>query len=308
LDFLKISPQALHRHLVSLVDDGVLEKKGLPPHVFYNLRQDSKPLGLPIETLSPEVLKFLDDHYVYIDPQGSIHPGFKGFILWADKTQQIKKLKDLIPEYISVRQAANGHFDKNLGLVLADQKFKTTFPQCVLEHIYYLDFYSLPKFGKTKLGSLVLYGKQSQNKKEIKKLADLSQYHLLRLVAYHQIDAVVWTPHSLPRKVPFLKELKKHLKISCAELQFIKAYQGILPIAQKSLSKFSERIENAQMTIHPAFSTVPYQNILIIDDAVGSGATMDSISQKIKLMNPKAKIFGFAFVGSLKGFEVIQEI
>jgi predicted amidophosphoribosyltransferase len=52
---------------------------------------------------------------------------------------------------------------------------------------------------------------------------------------------------------------------------------------------------------------VEYQTVLIIDDAVGSGATINEIAQKLKARGAK-KVIGFAIVGSYKGFEVIKEV
>ena len=41
-------------------------------------------------------------------------------------------------------------------------KLKKTYDQVFLDDLYYLDFYSIDRFGKTKLGQLLLYAKQSQ--------------------------------------------------------------------------------------------------------------------------------------------------
>ena len=49
------------------------------------------------------------------------------------------------------------------------------------------------------------------------------------------------------------------------------------------------------------------KNILLIDEAVGSGATLNEISEKLKFKGAK-KVVGFAIVGSYKGFEVIKEV
>ncbi len=55
----------------------------------------------------------------------------------------------------------------------------------------------------------------------------------------------------------------------------------IIPMPQKSLNKLEERIENAENTF-----SVPerngYNHIILIDDAVGSGATLNMISGKLK--------------------------
>ena len=51
-----------------------------------------------------------------------------------------------------------------------------------------------------------------------------------------------------------------------------------------------------------------FKRILVIDDAVGSGATMNAIAQKLKSISKTEFICGYAVTGSLKGFDVISEI
>jgi len=51
-----------------------------------------------------------------------------------------------------------------------------------------------------------------------------------------------------------------------------------------------------------------FKKILLIDDAVGSGATINETACKMKLKKMTAEVIGFAVVGSFKGFDVIQEV
>jgi len=51
-----------------------------------------------------------------------------------------------------------------------------------------------------------------------------------------------------------------------------------------------------------------FTSVLLIDDAVGSGATLNETAKKLKLSGMAKKVIGFAIVGSMKGFEVIREV
>jgi predicted amidophosphoribosyltransferase len=53
---------------------------------------------------------------------------------------------------------------------------------------------------------------------------------------------------------------------------------------------------------------VSYNRILIIDDAIGSGATINEIAIKIREKGIAKEIIGLAITGSYKGFEVISEL
>ncbi|MDP2736391.1 MAG: hypothetical protein Q8O59_01245, partial [bacterium] len=78
-------------------------------------------------------------------------------------------------------------------------------------------------------------------------------------------------------------------------------------IPQKTLSRLQDRIENARSTFVVDENT-KYNNILLIDDAVGSGATLNEIAGRIKQKNIARKIIGLAITGSFKGFDVISEV
>ena len=51
-----------------------------------------------------------------------------------------------------------------------------------------------------------------------------------------------------------------------------------------------------------------FNHVLLIDDAVGSGATLNEIAKQMKNKNIAKKITGLALVGSFKGFDIISEI
>jgi len=50
-----------------------------------------------------------------------------------------------------------------------------------------------------------------------------------------------------------------------------------------------------------------YSSVLIIDDAVGSGATINESAGKLKHRGISDLLYGLAITGSYKGFEVISE-
>ena len=79
-------------------------------------------------------------------------------------------------------------------------------------------------------------------------------------------------------------------------------------VPQKTLSRLEDRIENAKHTII-VDDTKLYNNILLIDDAVGSGSTLNETAKQIKDKNLlSGTIIGLAITGSFKGFDVISEV
>jgi predicted amidophosphoribosyltransferase len=73
------------------------------------------------------------------------------------------------------------------------------------------------------------------------------------------------------------------------------------------LSKLDERIRNAENTF-AVTDQRKFRHLILIDDAVGSGSTLNQISEKIKNKGVADKITGLAIVGSFKGFDVITDV
>jgi predicted amidophosphoribosyltransferase len=48
--------------------------------------------------------------------------------------------------------------------------------------------------------------------------------------------------------------------------------------------------------------------VLLLDDAVGSGSTLNQIAGKLKQKDIAKKVTGLAIVGSFKGFDVVTDV
>ena len=87
----------------------------------------------------------------------------------------------------------------------------------------------------------------------------------------------------------------------------VKKISNQIIVPQKALSKLFERVTNAKNTFIVPYQKA-YKKVLILDDAVGSGATMNEIGKKIKEKNLADSVIGLAITGSFKRFEVISEL
>lgn len=301
---LGVSSQALHRQLKKLIESGQVKKKGKPPLVFYELAPAGEETRLNIkDTLAREAI---EESFSYLTSSGELTRGVHAFQCWLKRTKQLKAAESLASRYckqlggLLEQQTTSGLYD-------ITQKLVDTFPEMNLTEVYCSDFYSLPQFGKTHLGNLITAGKSGQSRKAINEIARTIGKSLSKLIRTKKIDAVAWAPHSIKRQILFLPELKALLELSFPEIELVKVFAGDIPVAQKSLSKLSERIENAQETI-VVNKVVKARNVLLIDDAVGSGATLNESARKIRESCDVKNVYGYAVVGSLKGFDVISVI
>ncbi|MFH1789844.1 MAG: HTH domain-containing protein [bacterium] len=298
-EVLNIGDRAVRKQLNNLLKEGILEKIGTPPKVFYSINKEEKLEKIKIIKINK---KIIDNNYLIITPAGKIKKGFDGFIYWCNK--QNLNINKTAFEYIKTIKKYN-KFKKD-GLISGLSKMNNSFEKTYLNKVFYLDFYSIERFGKTKLGQLLLYSKQSQNKDLIKELSLIIKPKIDKLIKTFKIDALAFIPPTVKREVQLMKEIEKNLKLKVNKINLIKVKNEIT-VPQKTLSKINDRIKNAKDTIVVDYDN-QHKNILLIDDAIGSGATLNETAKKIRELKISKNIIGLAITGSFKGFDVISEI
>ena len=290
----EITPRAIRKQLKNLLERQVLKKIGRPPKVYYLIEATKKPLH--DKNIDKGIKSIINAQYLYISPSGQSLLGWEGFLAWCEKTKQdpVKTAQDYIN---TVRK-----FDKFRKEDLIDgmPKMQKTFHEVFLDRLFYLDFYSIERFGKTKLGQMLLYAKQSQSIPLMHNLIKAIRPQIVTLIKQYKIDGVLFIPPTVKREVQFMKELEKQLNLPIAALSVIKVKTDII-VPQKTLARLEDRVENAKHTIIVDDSK-RYDNILLIDDAVGSGSTLNETAKQIKdkgLIH--GTITGLAITGSFKG-------
>ncbi|KAF0132703.1 MAG: Uncharacterized protein FD145_1590 [Candidatus Saganbacteria bacterium] len=301
VDYLSISPQAVFKQLRRLVDKKKLSKSGTPPKVYYHISEVLASRE-KIE-IALDLKKVINEHFLVITPLGEAKDGFEGFVYWCNKFK-LDVRKTALEYEKTIRKYAAHKID---GLIDGMGKMRSTFEKVYLDKLLYLDFYAIERFGKTKLGQYLLYAKQSQNRAQISALIKAIKPQIEHIVKKYDIDAVGFIPPTVKREVQFMKELQKQIRLKPKTISIVKVKTPII-VPQKTLNKLNDRIENAKKTI-VVDDSGQYQNILLIDDAVGSGATLNETALQIKEKGIcKGKIIALAITGSFKGFDVISEI
>lgn len=300
-DFLNISRQALYKQLTKLISNKKISKIGRPPKVLYFINKPES--NIAEYDLPSNITHFINEKYLIITPAGIRKEGIDGLIYWCNKNK-LPIIKTALEYYNTIKKYEK--YKKN-SFINGIIKIKNTFPKLYLDKLFYLDFYSIERFGKTKLGWLLLYAKQSQNKSLIKELVFSFENKIKQIIKKYKIEAVGFIPPTVKREVQFMNELKKNLNLTLPIINIDKIKTPII-VPQKTLNKLEDRIENAQNTIFIRDER-NYSNILLIDDAVGSGATLNEIAKKIKEKKLVShNIYGLAITGSFKGFDVISEV
>ena len=296
-----ITDRGIRKQLKTLLEQGKLRKVGTPPRVYYFLANKTAHVVAP--HITPKVERFIDERYIFISPTGDFVRGWKGFQLWCQKTKQ--EPAKTAKEYVSTQM----RYDKfrEDGLIDGTHKLKQTFDKVFLDRLFYLDFYSIERFGKTKRGQMLLYANQSQDRRLIRGVVDEVRPMIEKVIKKNAIDGVAFIPPTVKREVQFMKELEKQLRLPVRSLKVQKIKTAVV-VPQKTLTKLVDRIENARQTM-VVEDKGKYKNILLIDDAVGSGATLNETAGQIRRLGlVSGKIVGVSITGSFKGFDVISEV
>ena len=297
------SRQMVHRALKSLIETGNIIKIGTAPKTFYRLQEEK--IAVRQDSLNLDEKQFLDDHFLLITETGIKMSGIDAFQYWCQR--QKLPFDKTVREFIQTRKKYLGYFLPG-GVISGLEKIKGTkgFQEIGLDEVFYLDFYAIERFGKTRLGTLLHFAKQGQNKNLMDEIILSIQARVDKIIVDNEIDAVGYIPPTIRRDIQFMKVLRKKLNLPLPHIDLIKV-RGEITIPQKALAKIEDRIRNAQFSIMVQEQR-NFRKVLLIDDAVGSGATLNETAIKLKIKRNAKIVIGLAVTGSFKGFEVIQEI
>jgi len=240
---------------------------------------------------------------VLIEPAGTELSGINGFEKWCNKRNfDINKKAE---EFRKITEKYQKKKDNDL--LDASKKMNTTFGKnCCVDKLFYFDFYEVEIFGKTKMGQKLLYAKQGEDRSKMKEIAASIKPAIVKMIKNQNIDSVAFVPPTVPRQIQFMKVLESELSLSLAKIEVLKVI-GDVRVPQKTLKKIEDRIENAQNTF-VVDNKAKFKTTLIIDDAVGSGASINQIACKLTYAKHTQSVIGFSVTGSLNDFEVISEV
>lgn len=298
-----ISRQALFKHLRKLLESHQIFKIGKPPRVFYSAYEHKTSTPHQTVDVNDTDKDRIEKNFFIITPSGEKLEGISAFTFWCDKNNI--PYNKTAQEYIQT--LAKYELYKKNGLINGLEKMKNSFPTVYVDEVFYLDFYSIERFGKTKLGQLLLYAKQSQNQNLMNEIIQITKPVLEYIVKTFNIDGIGFIPPTIKREKQLMKVLESGLGQNIRRIAMEKIKTDVA-VPQKTLSKLEDRIENASHTIVVKENST-FENILLIDDAIGSGATLNETAKKIRNKNIcRGKIIGFAITGSFNGFDIISEV
>ncbi|MDE0243333.1 MAG: winged helix-turn-helix transcriptional regulator [Candidatus Kaiserbacteria bacterium] len=301
-----VSLVTVHHHLKELCQDGYVEKWGRPPSVIYRL--------VPEESIDRIPSDVVENHFVFKDPVGNILVGSKGFLQWSRHALKQKTLYEKVLDYEAYIQKLK---EQNVHVFSheKEQRLREEVGEPLhIKKILFLFPYALPDFGKTKEYLLLERAKEgdSRNKKYAEELIALFFPALERFVQEKNIDAVAFVPPSASREFQIMSRMKKLFSEMKGDMPIIplKKKHGETVQQQKNLKYPAERLENADKTFYiPTEGEKAYHRVLLVDDFVGSGATLNQIAKKMISQGVGEEVFGITIIGSMeKKFPVVRKV
>ncbi len=302
----------IQKYLRELVARGEVVKDGNTPHVKYRLKNSE---SIPQKREPSQLIdidypsrKIIDDNFTKFTSVGDRLDG----LIWLQKwiTTRSGNQQKILQNFINIQSQIASLYNV-CGLINATWYFWKQFEEVFLDRVYYWDQYIWGEFWRGRIAEITFFAKQSQNKDLIQESIDTIFPKLECLIAREKYSALIITPWSIERKNQLLKILKNQLSLFWIPVISLEKYSpSKIFIPQKSLKTSQERIENARNTIFVDSAKIEdYKKVLLIDDFVGSGATLNESAKKLKDVWIH-QVDWFAFVGNidLNDYEVIREI
>jgi phosphoribosylpyrophosphate synthetase len=301
IDKIPISKQWAHVIINQLLRAKEIERIGHPPKTVYRLIPHLQ------KARQPQNMSWAEadlDKFLIVTETGQLLEGEPAFLHWC--RQRSLPPEEAICQYGRVQQQYARYHD-NHGIVDGFEKFSVImgFESIWLDELCFLDFDTVGQFGKTRLGTLINHAKHGQNKELMNYLMDVVSIRVIDFLEREQPEAIGFVPPVIRREAQFMNYFRSRLNIPLPLLD-IRKISGITAVPQNSFRTVGDRSRNADTNFSVA-SHNNYHKVVLIDDMVDSGATLNQIAFKLKNKHIANDVTGLAIVGNLDGFTPVAE-
>ncbi len=223
-------------------------------------------------------------------------------------------IKRLYWIYFDLQHFVNKQWYYNAQTQLIDLKsdYQIISQDIYIDKLYFGDLYSIDHY-RTSYQYLMTKSKAYQTVSLVDKLyTHIFGDRFMDFVKEKQIDTICMIPNNVRRAQNLNEMILSNIQNILPDLKYIyiNKNESEKNLPQKSIKWIENRVVNADRLFDVNLNSIrDNQNILLIDDVFWSGATMNTISRKIKYILSKASIIWFAMLGSYrKWFDVINEI
>jgi predicted DNA-binding protein YlxM (UPF0122 family) len=290
---LNVSKQSVHLCMKQLLDESIVQKYGKVPVTFYKLIAPHHAISDLTQIQLSEDEKNTIASYTMLSPSGELLYGIEAMQYYCKLHN--KGLHEHVKLYVAERTRLNRIKDTS-GLINGHNHFRQLvgISDYEINDLYHVDHKCLGNLGSSQLGTLVDLAKSVQHDELFEEIIHAIKKQIVNFIYMSDFDAVAFVPRTIPREKQLMKVLEEGLSIALPKVVIHKVVNQI-PVAQKSLSLKEDRKTNAENSF-----MIPqqpkYKHLLLIDDIMTSGATLNTIGLKIKRKKIAIKITGLTIL------------
>ena len=290
-----VSRSAVHSGLRVLLQRGFVEKRGTPPHVYYRV----------IDGVS----EIVQDSFLYKDASGGLLFGMEGFAAWSGDRFDALPLADKVRLYEKGFTAYQQEKEGGLFFEM-DASLKIPSADIVFDSLRCFDLYTLhigEEAKRTKEAVLLEVVKGSGSPAKMKDLVQeyvaSSVEKINTVIEKDGIDGVAFVPPTAMRKVQIMRILESvFADRNCHGVDRVAIRRDFTGSdsfrqEQKHIANVANRVVNARNTYRVTRSGKVYEKLLLVDDLVGSGATVNEIARKFKEAGIAKEVHCLCLVG-----------
>ena len=290
-----LSRSTVQGGLRMLVRGGFVEKQGSSPQVRYRAVNG--------------VSAVVQDSFIYRGVSGDLLFGTDGLRRWSEGRFEGKKFADIVYLYEDSFMAYQRKKEDELFFTM-DASLKIPSSDIVFDTLRCLDLYTLRIGGETKRTKeavLLEVAKGSGNPAKIKDLVHdyiVSSVKKINVVVGKEgVDGVAFIPPTAIRKVQIMRllqtEFVNHNCHGADDVGIRRDFSdsNLLRQEQKHVASVKNRIINARNTYKVVRSGKSYKKLLLVDDLVGSGATVNEVARKFKESGVAEEVHCLCLVG-----------
>jgi predicted transcriptional regulator len=288
------------KYIKPFVDQRVVEKIGKPPKkINYTLTWQGNIYEYP-----EEERRLIEKRFVYITATGRIFKGLEGFENFVQEKYGAEHIQELATKYLQTeknkfKKQYTGQPEEAANFIEIGTHLGNMFSQKYIRQAYALDVVENKIFGRTKLQQFIEIAKAGQsNTALMMEIVQEVQPALEWIIKDKEIEAIIFVPPTVLRKTQLMTFVKNRLNYEVPTV-FVKKNDSLLPVQQKNLSTLKEKIKHAGASFQVK-KNQQYKNILIIDDVLDSGATIQAIAQKLIAQEIAQRVFALTVTANVK--------
>jgi len=286
-----VTKMTVHRHLKNLCSNWLVTKRGGWPNTIYEITS-SENMTQFLLSIPLNIRAALDNHRYQINKIWKIFWWASGFCSWCIK-RNLDVSKESHKRYQYFLMTETMRLDS--GCIDASKKL-IWYWNDTLDGLFYQDIYAWPQYGKSKRWTLLEISKIQPTNNLLWEILFHIKPSIQKLVFSKKIDALCFIKPTMSRKLQIMTYLETNINITLPIIPLKKKPWFFPP--QKSIKHKSDRIANANASFLIKNYKSIHNHVLIIDDAVWSGATLIENAKRIKESGIAKKVSWYAITGT----------